>query len=98
MQVHRCGLFPQANIKDFNADRKGHGEIDITFRDFTMETLGHEHNADEDKKAEREHFEGRMAVDEVADIAGEKEHETDGDNDSGDHDGDFVDHADGSND
>ena len=52
MQFYRIDLFSPMyfDIKQFNSYRKGHGEINITFRYMNFETLGNQGETDEHKK------------------------------------------------
>ena len=52
-------------------------------------------HADEDQKAQREHFHRGVAVDERADRSGRKHHDDDGHHDGEHHDRHLLDHADG---
>ena len=52
-------------------------------------------HADQEQEAERQHLDGRMAMDELADRLGRPHHDADGDDDGRHHDPQLVDHADG---
>src|SRR5262245_53961463 len=62
------------------------------------EAFRHQHTADQDEKAEREHLDGRMSVHEITDLIHEDEHDDHRDDHGSDHDSDLLDHPDGSND
>ncbi len=50
------------------------------------QTFGHQGDSDQDQKAEGQHLDGRMPIDEVTDRPGRNHHHPDGDDDGQDHD------------
>jgi hypothetical protein len=59
-----------------------------------IERLGHQHDADEQEEAQRQHLHGRVAADEVGDRVDEDQHHDHGDHGRDDHDDDVLRHAD----
>ena len=69
-------------------------KIDVAFRNFLVESFGQKRDADEQQKRKREHFNGRMFLDERADRAGKQHHRDDRNDDRRDHDRNLLDHPD----
>src|SRR5688572_22070101 len=89
------GFAPQVDIQNFHADRERHREVNVPFGDFLVESFQHQSKADQNQKAERQHFQGRMFLDKGADASRENQHENHRDNDGNNHHGNVVSHADG---
>ena len=62
------------------------------------ETFGNQHHADHHQKAQRQHFDGRMRVDEFTDGSGKQHHQAERGDHGGDHDAHIVDHTDSGDD
>ncbi len=77
---------PHADVHHFDKQGEGYGKVNVALGDFVFEAFEEKHKADEDKEAEREHFHGRMAVNEIADFSGEYHHNADGNDDGKNHD------------
>ncbi len=88
----------EINIEHFNGEAKNHGKIDIALIDVLSEAFGQEHNADENQKTEREHFDRRMFFNESADRIDKGQHDQHGQDDGEHHDGQMIGHAHGGDD
>ena len=67
-------LLASSDIEHFDDHGEAHCEVNVTFGNVEVEALGDECGADEDQKAQREHFHGGMLIDEGADTATEDHH------------------------
>src|SRR5688572_12496884 len=89
----RLAALAHAQVEHLDEDRERHREIDVALWDVLSETFGDEHRANQQEKAEREHFDGWMALDEAAHRARRKYHKADGDHHRRDHHDDLVNHS-----
>ena len=62
------------------------------------ETFEHQRQADDQQERQGQHLDRRMRGHEFADVAGKEHHQAHRGDDRGDHDRDFIHHADGGND
>src|SRR5690606_29190521 len=69
--LHRLA---HADVQRLDAQREGHGEVDVTLRHMHVERFGNQQGADHDQERQREDLQSRMLVDEVADGTGRQHH------------------------
>src|SRR5262245_35202194 len=75
MQFDLLGFATHADVEHLNADGESHGKVDVAFGDVLVESLRHKHTTNEQQKTERQHFDGRMSIHEVADFVHEHQHD-----------------------
>src|SRR6266851_1326290 len=83
----------QSEVEAFHCDRKGHGEVDVAFRNMHSQSVADQCDPDQNQKRQRQHLDCRMTVDELADRLRREHHHADGDDDGQHHDRNDVDHA-----
>src|SRR5207249_6062462 len=72
----------------------GHREINVAAVDVFVDSLGDEHDADQDEETEGKNLERGVALHKVADDPGEHQHDADGRDHGGDHYTQVLRHAD----
>src|SRR3990172_10531323 len=65
-------LLPHLQVEHLHSDGKGHGKIDIPFRDVEIKAFGEQRDADDHEKTEGEDLDRRVLVDELTDPSGGK--------------------------
>ncbi len=88
-------LSSQPDIQHFYQKRESDHRIDITFADLLMKALGHEHDSNGYQEGQRQHLQGRVAVDKPADTSCKNHHQNNGDDHGNDHDEYFFHQANG---
>jgi hypothetical protein len=84
----------QFEIEQLDEDGKSHREVGVAFRDMEPGALRDEIHSNQQKKAQRQHFDCRVTLDKAADRSRKNHHRDDGQNDRHNHDRDFVHHPD----
>src|SRR3546814_9247515 len=68
-------LAADPQVDHFDEHRERHRRVDVALRDVLAEAVGDQHKADHDQEAQREYLHRGVALDELADGPGEREHE-----------------------
>src|SRR5215213_7390954 len=69
--------FAQLDVQRFDEERERHREVDVALWNVELQGFGNETHSNQQQKAQGEHLDCRMLVDEATHCSGENEHETD---------------------
>src|SRR5690606_19489174 len=64
MQLHRLAATAQPQVQHLDTDGEEHREIDVALRDVQVDAFRDQRHSDQHEKAQREHLDRRMRVDE----------------------------------
>lgn len=96
MQLNRR-TFAHPDVEHFHEHGKAHRKIDVALGNMLAKSVGNEGNPYKQEEAEREHLDSGVTIDKPTDRSGEDHHEDDRHNDCPDHNGNVIDHPNGSN-
>jgi hypothetical protein len=92
------GAGAHAQVEHLDHHREGHRRVDVALRHVVAEGVGHQHHADHQQERQRQHLDGGVARDELADRAGGDHHQAHRGDHRGHHHRQVVHHADGGDD
>src|SRR5215207_4771623 len=98
MQSDGLALPSDSQIEHFHQDGKAHGEVNVSLRDMLVKSFDDQGKTDQQKEAQCQHFDSRMAFNKIRQRRGSKHHNCCCNNDCRDHDLDVVHHPNGSDD
>nr|GEZ64812.1 hypothetical protein [Tanacetum cinerariifolium] len=84
-------------VKHFDQDREANGCIQVALGNMETEAVGGQAEADHHQKAQAQHDDGRVSIDECGQRLAGDDHDRDREHHGDHHDRQFVDHAHGSN-